>query len=203
MDKFLTILKYVILFILVILSVLFMYNFIKDNFFHTVKPVEMTIEESTDKKEVEKAIEKQGTNVTASQAEQVSTRIEKIVETREVPVKVVETNVERYKEVVKEEAKAAKADAVIITPAPDETKIKTAEEVKELPKDTTVRLNQYNIKAYPDNLVSVAAFSDGDVEVDYQRKVKVFKTDMYIGPAVKVNTRDGHAAAGIKMTFTF
>lgn len=172
----------------------------KINIENEPKPVEMTLEQAKDVERVKNEINNNsGARVDNFQAKEVVDKIVYITENNEPPQTIIYTNGENYKEESKQYAEKKKADAVIITPSQGETK-----KIEDIKPTDTVNLNQYNIKAYPKNQIGVAYYSDGDMTVDYQRQIKVFGAHMYIGPAVKFNTRgEHHAAVGVKLTVPF
>jgi hypothetical protein len=164
-----------------------------------ITPVIMTQEEVEDPEKIQQMVnENSDVNISKYQAKEITNTITQIVEEEVQPTTVVQTTGENYQQKSKEYAEQHKADAVIITPTKGETK--TVEEIK--PTDV-VNLNQYNIKAYPENLISIGAYGDGDVCFDYEHKIKVFGAHAYIGPSVKYNTKDKDATVGVKLTIPF
>lgn len=164
-----------------------------------IEPAIMTQEEVKDPNKVREAINKNSNaNISQYQAREVTNTITRIIEKEVKPTATVTTTGANYQEKSKEYATKQKADAVIITPSNGETK--AVEEIK--PTDV-VNLNQYNIKAYPENLFSLGAYGDGDVTVDYEHKIKIFGAHAYIGPSVKYGTHDGNLTAGMKLTIPF
>lgn len=161
--------------------------------------VTTTIEDATDPDKLQQMVNaNSNANLNKYQAKEVTNTITKIIERDRQPETVVVTTGKDYEKVAQKEATKRNADAVVVTPAKDETK-----KIEDIKETDVVNLNQYNIKAYPKHMVSVGAYSDGDITLDYENQVKFLGAHMYVGPSVKYNTKEKDIAVGVKVTIPF
>lgn len=66
-------------------------------------------------------------------------------------------------------------------------------------------LEQRAYKLYPDNLAGVTVFNDKSIEVEYDRRVKMFGTDAYLGVSVMDDRGGSHhdVKYGVKLLIPF
>lgn len=161
--------------------------------------VTTNIETATDPDKLQKLInQNSNANLNKYQTREVTNTITKIVERDRQPETVVTSTGKNYEKVAQKEATKRNADAVVVTPSQGETK-----QIEDIKDSDVVNLNQYNIQAYPKHIMSVGAYSDGDVTVDYENQIKFLGKHMYVGPSVKYNNKDHDVAMGIKATIPF
>ena len=51
--------------------------------------------------------------------------------------------------------------------------------------------------------MSITAYNDSSVAVDYQKQVKVFNKVAYVGPSVMLDRKDSDVKVGVKLTIPF
>jgi hypothetical protein len=165
---------------------------------HELKPAIMSKEDVLKPEKVRDFVNKNSdANLNNYQAQQVVRTVERIIETDRKPNNVSHANGSNYGQVATDYAKKHKADATIVTPAPNETK-----KMEDIKPDDNVTLNQYNVYAYPKRQVSVAYYADGDKTLDLEYQMKLFGKHVYAGPTIKMS-KDGSVTAGAKLTIPF
>lgn len=132
-----------------------------------------------------------------SQKKEVVETIKEIRTTEQVPVYIVQTT---GKDVVRETDKAVKdnkADFAIVTSKdnPDE-KVN----LEEIPKDTKVELNQYNINAFKKQLNTIS-YTPQEKVVEYVHQWKVSDNGHYIGAGIAQDLDDNKTY--LKVTYTW
>ena len=132
---------------------------------------------------VKKASENAHVTIDTDQAKQVAERIQIIRETKEVPVYVEKTTGKDVEKVSKQYVKDSGADFAIVTDAKDKDKEVS---LKDIPEDSEVVLNQYNINSYKKYIqqVEVGKSTDGYTELGYTINKKITDDGKYIGIGV-------------------
>lgn len=162
------------------------------------QPVIMTKTDVLKPEKVKEFVNKNSdANLNNYQARQVTRTVERIIETDRKPNNIMQANGSNFNIVANNYAKSKKADATILTPAPNEDK-----NIEDIKPDDNVTLNQYNIYAYPKRQVSVAYYADGDKTLDLEYQAKIFGKHVYAGPTIKMS-KDGDVTAGVKVTIPF
>ena len=159
-----------------------------------------------DKDKVKEIIKEEFNNkITNSQAERiVKTQYDSLPDTRRpfnieykepdrvviVPGKQVYQEAETLK-------KETKADVVITT---DPAK---PEEKPVIDEDKQYTLEQRSYKLYPDNLAGITVFDNKSVELEVDRRIKVFGNNAYIGASIMLDQECKKPRVGIKLLFPF
>ena len=146
---------------------------------------------------VQQASENAHVKLDYGQATQVSEIIKEIRVTEKEPVYVIQTTGNEAKDISENVVKQEKADFAIVT---DKDNSEKAVELDKLDKNTTVNLNQYNIKAYK-NHINTIEYYPSEKTVGYTHQWKISKSGKYIGVGIDYDTDDERVMA--KVTYSW
>ena len=146
---------------------------------------------------VQQASENAHVKLDYGQATQVSEIIKEIRVTEKEPVYVIQTTGNEAKDISENVVKQEKADFAIVT---DKDNPEKAVELDKLDKNTTVNLNQYNIKAYK-NHINTIEYYPSEKTVGYTHQWKISKSGKYIGVGIDYDTDDERVMA--KVTYSW
>lgn len=146
---------------------------------------------------VQQASENAHVKLDYGQATQVSEIIREVRVTEKEPVYVIQTTGSEAKEISENVVKQEKADFAIVT---DKDNPEKAVELDKLDKNTTVNLNQYNIKAYK-NHINTIEYYPSEKTVGYTHQWKISKSGKYIGVGIDYDTDDEIVMA--KVTYSW
>jgi hypothetical protein len=133
-----------------------------------------------------------GTNISDFQANEASQTMHDEYVGKIPPTKVIETTGKDYQNVVKQESKNSGADQTLVVDKNNPNK-------KPDPKPTDkVELNVYNNKFFPDKQVGVTLYNDSSIAIDYNKRVKMFGTTVYIGPSIMYDNKDKDFKYGVR-----
>ena len=194
--------KYAVVAAAVILSVLLGFYF-----FDKHKPPETETGMSQVQAETEAGINAAAHNaqvpLSATQAKEVVTQIREIHTTEQVPVYVVQSTGSAVSQDVEQAREDNKADFAVVTDPnhPDE-------EVKlsNIPTDTVVELNQYNVQAYKSVIrqIEVGKVAGGDgFMIGGNVSRKITKDGQYLGVGADYIRHDGEDIAVVKIIYSF
>ena len=149
--------------------------------YHLLKPPEtitvMPQEQAEITQGVKQASENAQVKIDNAQAQEVASTIREIRVVEKAPEYAVHTTGGEAKEASEKAQEAAEADFAIVTNKD------TAQEVKqldELPADTQVTLNQYNVQAYKKHINTIE-YQPTEKVVGYTHQWKVSKSGRYMG----------------------
>ena len=149
--------------------------------YHLLKPPEtitvMPQEQAETTQGVKQASENAQVKIDNAQAQEVASTIREIRVVEKAPEYAVHTTGGEAKEASEKAKEAAGADFAIVTNKD------TAQEVKqldELPADTQVTLNQYNVQAYKKHINTIE-YQPTEKVVGYMHQWKVSKSGRYMG----------------------
>lgn len=141
--------------------------------------------------------------LSASQSKEVVTQIREIHTTEQVPVYVVQSTGTTVRQDVEQAREDNKADFAVVTDPnrPDE-------EVKlpDIPTDTVVELNQYNVQAYKPVIRQIEAgkVAGGDgFMIGGSVSRKITKDGQYLGVGADYIRHDGEDIAVVKIVYSF
>ena len=146
---------------------------------------------------VQQASENAHVKLDYGQATQVSEIIKEIRVTEKEPMVVIQTTGSEAKDISENVVKQEKADFAIVT---DKDNSEKTVELDKLDKNTTVNLNQYNIKAYK-NHINIIEYYPAEKTVGYTHQWKISKSGKYIGVGVDYDTDDERVMA--KVTYSW
>lgn len=154
---------------------------------------------------VERAAEQEHVDITPKQSQEAAKEIRYIYTHDVKPVYTVVTTGAEAEKQSKTARTAAGADFSIVTDKNTKDKVVN---LREIPADSQVQLNQYNVRAYKKELhtIEVSPDIDGDgkagvAEIGYVEQHKVTNDGKYIGFGVSYNIDEHKALA--KATFTW
>lgn len=149
--------------------------------YHLLKPPEtitvMPQEQAETTQGVKQASENAQVKIDDAQAQEIASTIREIRVVEKAPEYTVQTTGDKAKEASEKAQEAAGADFAIVTNKD------TAQEVKqldELPADTQVTLNQYNVQAYKKHINTIE-YQPTEKVVGYTHQWKVSKSGRYMG----------------------
>ena len=149
--------------------------------YHLLKPPEtitvMPQEQAETMQGVKQASENAQVKIDNAQAQEIASTIREIRVVEKAPEYAVHTIGDKAKEASEKAQEAAGADFAIVTNKD------TAQEVKqldELPADTQVTLNQYNVQAYKKHINTIE-YQPTEKVVGYTHQWKVSKSGRYMG----------------------
>lgn len=151
---------------------------------------------------VKKAADNAHITIDAGQAKEVAERIQIIRETKEVPVYIEKTTGKDVEKVSKQYVKDSGADFAIVTDANDKDK---EVNLKEIPADKEVVLQQYNINAYKKYIqqVEVGKSTDGYTELGYTINRKITDDGKYLGIGVSNEWNSSENRTFIKLVYSW
>ena len=152
---------------------------------------------------VEHAAEQARVPVSPNQAQTAAKEIRYIYQHDTKPVYTITTTADKAQARSETARKAAGADFSIVT---DKSNPTAKKDLTQLPKGSTVELNQYNVQAYKQELHTVEVAPDldsgkGVSEVGYTVQRKITKDGKYIGFGAAYNV-DNHKTLA-KVTYTW
>ena len=149
--------------------------------YHLLKPPEtitvMSQEQAETAQGVKQASENAQVKIDDAQAQEIASTIREIRVVEKAPEYTVQTTGDKAQEASQKAQEAAGADFAIVTNKD------TAQEVKqldELPADTQVTLNQYNVQAYKKHINTIE-YQPTEKVVGYTHQWKVSKSGRYMG----------------------
>ena len=149
--------------------------------YHLLKPPEtitvMPQEQAETTQGVKQASENAQVKIDDAQAQEIASTIREIRVVEKAPEYTVQTTGDKAQEASQKAQEAAGADFAIVTNKD------TAQEVKqldELPADTQVTLNQYNVQAYKKHINTIE-YQPTEKVVGYTHQWKVSKSGRYMG----------------------
>lgn len=117
------------------------------------------------------------------------------------PNTIVQTIPVQVPYVVEQQREKAGADFAIVTDPANPTTPVDLKQVAQLPANTPVTLNQYNVQAYPQHMAEVSYYSGNSGDVAYMSRVKVFGKTGYVGPVVRYGDTKVSVGARISVPF--
>ena len=149
--------------------------------YHLLKPPEtitvMPQEQAETMQGAKQASENAHVKIDNAQAQEIASTIREIRVVEKAPEYTVQTTGDKAQEASQKAQEAAGADFAIVTNKD------TAQEVKqldELPADTQVTLNQYNVQAYKKHINTIE-YQPTEKVVGYTHQWKVSKSGRYMG----------------------
>ena len=149
--------------------------------YHLLKPPEtitvMSQEQAETTQGVKQASENAQVKIDDAQAQEIASAIREIRVVEKAPEYAVHTTGDKAQEASEKAQEATGADFAIVTNKD------TAQEVKqldELPADTQVTLNQYNVQAYKKHINTIE-YQPTEKVVGYTHQWKVSKSGHYMG----------------------
>ena len=149
--------------------------------YHLLKPPEtitvMSQEQAETTQGVKQASENAHVKIDSAQAQEIASTIREIRVVEKAPEYAVHTTGDKAQEASEKAQEAAGADFAIVTNKD------TAQEVKqldELPADTQVTLNQYNVQAYKKHINTIE-YQPTEKVVGYMHQWKISKSGHYMG----------------------
>ena len=149
--------------------------------YHLLKPPEtitvMSQEQAETTQGVKQASENAHVKIDSAQAQEIASTIREIRVVEKAPEQAVHTTGDKAQEASEKAQEATGADFAIVTNKD------TAQEVKqldELPADTQVTLNQYNVQAYKKHINTIE-YQPTEKVVGYTHQWKVSKSGRYMG----------------------
>ncbi|MDU2063796.1 MAG: hypothetical protein E6713_03060 [Sporomusaceae bacterium] len=126
------------------------------------------------------------------------------------PLEIVRTVPAQVSATVEQQRQAAKADFAIVTDPKNPDKVVDLKQVEQLPANTPVTLNQYNVQAFKPTLHQLDIIPDWSstvkgspklAEVDYGESHKVSSDGKYFGWKAGYDIKHSEVKAGITYTF--
>ena len=158
--------------------------------YHLLKPPEtitvMPQEQAETTQGVKQASENAHVGIDNAQAQEIASTIREIRVVEKAPEYTVQTTGDKAQEASEKAQEAAGADFAIVTNKD------TAQEVKqldELPADTQVTLNQYNVQAYKKHINTIE-YQPTEKVVGYTHQWKVSKSGRYMGVGADYDIAD-------------
>ena len=149
--------------------------------YHLLKPPEtitvMPQEQAETKQGVKQASENAQVKSDDAQAQEIASTIREIRVVEKAPEYTVQTTGGKAKEASEKAQEAAGADFAIVTNKDTTQEVK---QLDELPADTQVTLNQYNVQAYKKHINTIE-YQPTEKVVGYTHQWKVSKSGRYMG----------------------
>ena len=149
--------------------------------YHLLKPPEtitvMPQEQAETTPGVKQASENAQVKIDNAQAQEVASTIREIRVVEKAPEYAVHTTGGEAKEASEKAQEAAGADFAIVT---NKDTAQEAKQLDELPADTQVTLNQYNVQAYKKHINTIE-YQPTEKVVGYTHQWKVSKSGHYMG----------------------
>ena len=189
--------------IVAILLVGFVLCGIVDYFHPPEKATSMSQEKAETVSGVIGASDKAHVAISPSQAKEVVTQIREIHTTEQIPIYITKTDGGNVKETVEQERVRNEADFAIVTD-PDNPSDEV--NLSEIPADTVVELNQYNVQAYKPVIRQIEAgkVAGGDgFMIGGSVSRKITKDGQYLGVGADYIRHDGEDIAVVKMVYSF
>ena len=149
--------------------------------YHLLKPPEtITVipqEQAETTQGVKQASENAHVKIDNAQAQEVASTIREIRVAEKAPEYAVQTTGDKAQEASEKAQEAAGADFAIVTNKDTTQEVK---QLDELPTDTQVTLNQYNVQAYKKHINTIE-YQPTEKVVGYTHQWKVSKSGHYMG----------------------
>lgn len=149
--------------------------------YHLLKPPEtitvMPQEQVETTQGVKQASENAHVEIDNAQAQEIASTIREIRVVEKAPEYTVQTTGDKAKEASEKAQEAAGADFAIVT---NKDTTQEAKPLDELPADTQVTLNQYNVQAYKKHINTIE-YQPTEKVVGYTHQWKVSKSGRYMG----------------------
>ena len=149
--------------------------------YHLLKPPEtitvMPQEQAETTQGVKQASENAHVEIDNAQAQEIASTIREIRVVEKAPEYTVQTTGDKAKEASEKAQEAAGADFAIVTNKDTTQEVK---QLDELPADTQVTLNQYNVQAYKKHINTIE-YQPTEKVVGYTHQWKVSKSGRYMG----------------------
>ena len=149
--------------------------------YHLLKPPEtitvMPQEQAETTQGVKQAFENAHLKIDNAQAQEIASTIREIRVVEKAPEYTVQTTGDKAKEASEKAQEAAGADFAIVTNKDTTQEVK---QLDELPADTQVTLNQYNVQAYKKHINTIE-YQPTEKVVGYTHQWKVSKSGHYMG----------------------
>ena len=149
--------------------------------YHLLKPPEtitvMPQEQAETTQGVKQASENAQVKIDNAQAQEIASTIREIRVVEKAPEYTVQTTGGKAKEASEKAQEAAGADFAIVTNKDTTQEVK---QLDELPADTQVTLNQYNVQAYKKHINTIE-YQPTEKVVGYTHQWKVSKSGRYMG----------------------
>lgn len=149
--------------------------------YHLLKPPEtitvMPQEQAETTQGVKQASENAHVKIDNAQAQEIASAIREIRVVEKAPEYAVHTTGDKAKKVSEKAQEAAGADFAIVT---NKDTTQEARPLDELPDDTQVVLNQYNVQAYKKHINTIE-YQPTEKVVGYTHQWKVSKSGHYMG----------------------
>ena len=149
--------------------------------YHLLKPPEtitvMSQEQAETTQGVKQASENAHVKIDSAQAQEIASTIREIRVVEKAPEYTVQTTGDKAQEASEKAQEAAGADFAIVT---NKDTTQEAKQLDELPADTQVTLNQYNVQAYKKHINTIE-YQPTEKVVGYTHQWKVSKSGHYMG----------------------
>ena len=149
--------------------------------YHLLKPPEtitvMPQEQAETTQGVKQASENAHVKIDNAQAQEIASAIREIRVVEKAPEYTVQTTGDKAQEASEKAQEAAGADFAIVTNKDTTQEVK---QLDELPADTQVTLNQYNVQAYKKHINTIE-YQPTEKVVGYTHQWKVSKSGHYMG----------------------
>ena len=149
--------------------------------YHLLKPPEtitvMPQEQAETTQGVKQASENAHVKIERAQAQEIASTIREIRAVEKAPEYAVQTTGDKAQEASEKAQEAAGADFAIVTNKDTTQEVK---QLDELPTDTQVTLNQYNVQAYKKHINTIECQPTEKV-VGYTHQWKISKSGRYMG----------------------
>ena len=126
---------------------------------------------------VKQASENAHVKIDSAQAQEIASTIREIRAVEKAPEYAVQTTGDKAQEASEKAQEAAGADFAIVTNKDTTQEVK---QLDELPTDTQVTLNQYNVQAYKKHINTIE-YQPTEKVVGYTHQWKVSKSGHYMG----------------------
>ena len=158
--------------------------------YHLLKPPEtitvMSQEQAETTQGVKQASENAHVEIDNAQAQEIASTIREIRVVEKAPEYTVQTTGDKAKEASEKAQEAAGADFAIVTNKDTTQEVK---QLDELPADTQVTLNQYNVQAYKKHINTIE-YQPTEKVVGYTHQWKVSKSGRYMGVGANYDIDD-------------
>ena len=149
--------------------------------YHLLKPPEtitvMPQEQAETTQGVKQASENAHVEIDNAQAQEIASTIREIRVVEKAPEYAVQTTGDKAQEASEKAQEAAGADFAIVT---NKDTVQEVKQLDELPADTQVTLNQYNVQAYKKHINTIE-YQPTEKVVGYTHQWKVSKSGRYMG----------------------
>jgi hypothetical protein len=187
------VLKYVKYFLgVVVVSALLLCGYLMYRYFYPPQPVTVESQQRAETLQgVEQAAQRADVPISASQSKQIANEIKAAI--KQKPVAAVQTTGKNLQTTINNEVKKSGADFAIVTNPKEPDK---PVDVKKIPVNQPVVLNQYNIHALHAHQWSATYYNRQTYDVSWQARVA--NTGVYAGPAVL--RTDGRTYVGVRIS---